>query len=80
MEDFHLCSWLISYDLSKISAKLAITLKHNIILVRFPEILLDNNVTSSPTHIRWQSKDILEVILVYILRFFIKGTILPNCF
>ena len=51
MKDFHLRSWLLSYELSEISAKLVISLKHNIILARFPEILLDNNVTLSLTHI-----------------------------
>ena len=41
---------LLSYDLSKISAKLVISLKHNIIFAKFPKILLGNNVTASPTH------------------------------
>ena len=49
MKDFHLYGWLLSYDHSKISAK---SLKHNIIFAKFLEILLDNNVTSSHTHIR----------------------------
>ena len=62
MKDFHLCGWLLSYDLSKISAKLVISLKHNIIFAKFLEILLDNNVTSLHTHIRSQSKNQLEVI------------------
>ena len=78
MKDFHLCSWLLSYDLSKISAKLAISLKHNIIFAKFLKILLDNNVTSSLTHIRWRSKNHWEVIWVYIFQFIIKGTISPN--
>ena len=39
-------------DLSKVSAKLAISLKHNIVFAKFLEILLDNNVTSSLTLIR----------------------------
>ena len=52
MKDFQLCSWLLSYDLSKISAKVVISLKHNIIFAKFLEILLDNNVTSSHKHIR----------------------------
>ena len=51
MKDFHFCSSLLSYDLSKISLKLAISLKHIIIFANFLEILLDNNVTSSLTHI-----------------------------
>ena len=51
MKDFHLCGWLLSYDLSKISAKLVISLKHNTIFAKFFEILLDNNITSSHTHI-----------------------------
>ena len=75
MKDFHLCGWLLSYDLSKISAKLVISLKHNIIFAKFLEILLDNSVTPSHTHIQWQSKNYLEAIWVYISRFFIKGTI-----
>ena len=52
MKDFHLCGWLFSYDLLEISAKLTISLKHKIILEKFLEIQLDNNVTSSLTHIR----------------------------
>ena len=47
MKDFHLCSWLPSYDLSKISAKLAISLKHKISFAEFLDILFDNSVTSS---------------------------------
>ena len=49
---FPLCSWLLSYDLSKISAKLAIHLKHKLIFASVLEILLGNNVTSSVRHIR----------------------------
>ena len=44
MKDFHLFSWLLTYDLSKASAKLVISLKHNIIFAKFVEMLLDNNV------------------------------------
>ena len=44
MKDFHLCGWLLSYDLSKTSAKLVISLKHNIFFAKFCEILLDNNI------------------------------------
>ena len=62
------------------SAKLAISLKHNIIFPKFLDVLLNNCVTSSLTHIRWRSKNHLEVIWVYIFRFFIKNTISPNCF
>ena len=61
MKDFHLCSWFLGYDLSKISAKLPISLKQNIIFVKCIEILLDNNVTSSLTHI-WKAKNGFEVI------------------
>ena len=68
MKDFHLCGWLLSYDLSEILAKLVISLKQNIIFQKFLEILLNNNTTSSHTHIRWQSKDHWEVIWVYIFR------------
>ena len=50
--DFHLCGWLLSYELSKISTKLAISLKHNIIIAKFIEILSEKNVTSSLSHIR----------------------------
>ena len=49
---FPLCSWLLSYDLSKISAKLAIHLKHKLIFASILEILFGNNVTSSVRHIR----------------------------
>ena len=52
MKDFHLYSWLLSYDLSKILAKLVISLKNNIIFAKFREILLDNNLNCSHTHIR----------------------------
>ena len=45
MKDFHLRDSLLSYDLSKISAKLVISHKHNIIFAKFLEVLLDNNVT-----------------------------------
>ena len=62
MKDFHLCDCLLSYDFSKISAKLVISLKHNIIFAKFIEILLDNNLTSSHTHIAWPSKNESEVI------------------
>ena len=51
MKDFYLCGWLLSYDLSKISAKLVISVKHNKSFAKSPEILLDNNVISSNTHI-----------------------------
>ena len=52
MKDFHLCSWLVTYDLSKILAKLVIYVKHYIVFETFLEILLDNDVTFSHTHIR----------------------------
>ena len=42
----------LGYDLSNISAKLVVSLKHNIIFAKFLEIPLDNNVTSSHTYIR----------------------------
>ena len=51
MKDFHLCGWLLSYDLSKISIKLVISLKYNIGFAKFFEILLGNNITASHTHI-----------------------------
>ena len=54
MKDFHLFSWLLSYDLSKISTKLVVSLIHNIIFAKFLEILLDNNVTSSHTKLTKQ--------------------------
>ena len=78
--DFHLCDWLLSYDLSKISVKLVISLKCNIMFAKFREILLDNNLTSSHTRICWQSKNLLDFIWVYIFQFFNKGTISPKCF
>ena len=66
MKDFHLFSWLLSYDLSKISAKLVNSAKHNIVFAKFFEILLDKNIISSHTHIHLQNKNHLEVISVYI--------------
>ena len=42
----------------KISAILAIIFKHNNIFANFLEILLDKNVTSTPPHVRWQSKNL----------------------
>ena len=74
---FNLCSWLLSYDHSKIFAKLVMPLKHNKILARFLKILLGNNITSSHTHICWKNKSLSEVV-TYIFRFFIKGTIFKN--
>ena len=62
MKDFHLCGWLLSYEAPKISAKLVISLKYNIIFEKFLEILLDNNVAFSHTQIRSQSKKHSEVI------------------
>ena len=56
MKDFHLCSWLPSYDLSKISAKLAISLKHKISFAEFLDILFDNSVTSSLTSLKKKNK------------------------
>ena len=64
----------------KISAKLVISLKHNIIFAKFLEIPLDDNVTSSHTHIHWQRKNHFEIIWVSIFRLFIKGTISPKFF
>ena len=75
MKDFHLGCWLLSYNLSNISAKLVISLKYNIIFAKFLEILLDNDVTSPHTNDRWQSKINSEVIW-----YFIKDTISPKCF
>ena len=49
MKDFHLCGWLLSYDFSKISAKLVISLIRNKVFAKFFEIMLRNNVTSSHT-------------------------------
>ena len=44
MKDIHLRSWLLGYDLSKISVKLVISLKHNIIFAKVLEIALGNKV------------------------------------
>ena len=55
------------------SAKLVISLKHNIIFEKFLEILLGNNVTFSHRHIRWQSKNNSEVMWVYISDFLLKA-------
>ena len=62
MKDFHYYGWSLSYDLSKISVKLVISLKDNILFTKFLEILLDNNVTSSYTHICQKNKNHVEVI------------------
>ena len=70
MKDFHLCGWLLSCNLSKISAKLAISLNHKIMFAKFLEILLENNVTSKLTHIRCRSKNHSEIIWVYSFGFF----------
>ena len=78
MKDFHLCSWIL-YDFSKISAELAIYLKHNIIFAKFLEILLDNNVTLR-LHIRLQSKNHSEVIWVYIFWILLKALSHQNIF
>ena len=51
MKDFHLCCWLLSYDLSKIPARVFISLKHNVIFAKFLKILLDDNVTFSHIYI-----------------------------
>ena len=42
----HLCGWLHSHELSKIMAKLAMSLKRNVIFAQFLEMLSYNNVTS----------------------------------
>ena len=42
----------------KISAILAIIFKHNNIFANFLEILLDNSITSTRSHVRWQSKNL----------------------
>ena len=63
MKDVDLYGELLGYDLSKISSKLVISLKYNITFAKFREILLGNNLNSSHKHIRWQSKNHLEVYL-----------------
>ena len=73
MTDFQLCGWLLSYDLSKILAKLVISLKHNIIFAKLLEILLNNNVTSSHTHIRLQSKNIRKLLEFIFSDFLLKA-------
>ena len=72
-------NWLLSYDLSKILAKLVISLNHHIFFARFLEILLNNNITSSKL-IFWNLKNHSELIWFYIFRFSIKDTISPKCF
>ena len=51
IKDFHLHAWLLSFDLSVISAKLVIILKDNIIFAKYLEIMLGNNITFLHTHI-----------------------------
>ena len=80
MKDFHLSDWLRSYDLSEISAKLVISLKHNIIVTKFLEILLDNNVTSWQTHIREQSKNIWKLLEFLFSDFLLKALSHQNVF
>ena len=80
MKDFHLCGWLLSYDLSKISAKLVISLKHNIIFAKFLEILLDNNVTSSHTHIADKTKIIWKLFEFIFSDFSLKALSHQNVF
>ena len=52
MKNFHLFSWLLNYDLSKISTKLVVSLIHNTIVAKFLGMLLDNDVNFLHTHIR----------------------------
>ena len=73
MKHFHFSSWLLNYDLSKISAELVMSLKQNVVFAKFREMLFDNNLTSSYTHIRWQSKNHLEVICVIFSDFLLKA-------
>ena len=73
MKHFHFSSWLLNYDLSKISAELVMSLKQNVVFGKFREMLFDNNLTSSYTHIRWQSKNHLEVICVIFSDFLLKA-------
>ena len=47
MKDIHACNWFHRYDNLKILAILAISPKPNIIVAKFFEILLVNNVTLS---------------------------------
>ena len=47
VQDFHVCDWLFSYDPLKIPVILASSLKYNIILAKFFEIPLENNVNFS---------------------------------
>ena len=55
-----------TYDLSKISAKLAISLKHNIIFAKFLEIQLDNNINFfAYTHSLTKQKSLRSHISLY---------------
>ena len=66
MKDFHLRSWLLSYDLSKISVKLVISLKHNIIFAKVLEIALGNKVIFfTYTHSLTKQKSFGSLLSVY---------------
>ena len=71
MKYFHVYKLLLSYGTIKISVVLIISLKQDIIFGKLPE-MLDNYITYSRTHVRWQSHS--EVIWVYIFQLLNKGT------
>ena len=71
MKDFHLCGWLLSYDLSKTSAKLVISLKHNIFFAKFCEILLDNNIIGY-THSLTKQKSFGSYLSLYFPTFYTR--------
>ena len=75
MKDLHLLSWFLSYDLSKISPRLVITLNHNIIFARFLKMLLDNSVASSHNTFV-DTAIIIRILFEFTFSdFFIKGSI-----
>ena len=79
MKDFHLYGRLLGYDLSEISAKLVISLKHSIIFAKSLEILLDNNVNSCHTHID-KSKIIRKSFEFIFFDFLLKALFHENVF
>ena len=80
MKDFYLYGWLLSYDLSKISPKLVIHLKHNRVFAKFLEILLDNNVTFRIHTFVDEAKIILKSFEFMFFGFLLKTQSYQNVF
>ena len=72
MKNFHLCYWLLSYDLPMISVKLAISLKYNLLFAKFNDILLDNSVTSSFTRMLMKQTSFGSHLSLYFQIFYLR--------